>query len=141
MDGLSGASSVIAVGSIAIQLAESIKKLVEFGQAVEDAPARIGALFHDLEVLESAITQIHRTNSRITFNRVDEAVLMNCEKKISELQRTLQPAVTNLKSNKLRCRKWSAFKITLKKDEILSLQRSIEEAKSTLQLVQVNSLL
>jgi hypothetical protein len=141
MDGLSGASSVIAVGSIAIQLAENIKKIVEFGRAVEHAPTRICALFHDLEVLESAITQIHRTNNRVTFDSVNEAVLKNCEKKISALQKTIQPAILNLKSNKLRCRKWSAFKITLKEEEILSLQKSIEEAKSTLQLVQNNSLL
>jgi hypothetical protein len=32
MDGLSAAASGIAVGSIAIQLAESIKKIVEFGK-------------------------------------------------------------------------------------------------------------
>jgi hypothetical protein len=141
MDCLSGASSVIAVGSIAIQLAESIKEIVEFGKAVQDAPARISALFHDLEVLESAISQIHQTNSHITFDDVHEAVLKNCERKISALQKTIQPTILSLKSNKLHCRKWSAFKITLKKEEIQSLQRSIEEAKSTLLLVQNNSVL
>jgi len=141
MDGLSGASGVIAVVSVAVQLAESIKQLVEFGKAVEDAPPRISALFHDLEVLESVISEFRRIDGRITFNGVNEVVIKNCQQKVSTLQTTIQPAILKLKSNKVASRKWVAFKITLKGEEIQSLQKSIEEAKSTLQLVQNNSLL
>jgi hypothetical protein len=141
MDGLSGASGVIAVVSVAIQLAECIKQLVEFGKAVEDAPPRISALFHALEVLESVLSHFHRINSRIAFDDVNEAVLNNCQQRISALLTTIQPSILKLQSNKLASRTWSAFKITLRREEIQLLQRAIEEAKSTLQLVQNNSLL
>lgn len=141
MDGISSASSVFAVVSIAIQLAESIKKLVEFGKAVQDAPASICALFHDLEVLAAVISQIQQINGNTVFDNVSEKALQNCHQKISKLQNTIHQAQLSLKSKSSTRRKWGAFNITLKKDEIQSLQRSIEEAKSTLQLVQTKSLL
>jgi hypothetical protein len=140
MEALGAASGVIAIASIAIQLAETIQELVEFGKAVQDAPANIRALLQDLEVLRSTLLQIHRTSSRIGIDAVAETVLKECERKIYNLKMVLQPAISNLKSNKLACRKWSALKITLKKDKIESLQKAIEYAKSTLILIQNNTL-
>jgi hypothetical protein len=140
MEVIGAASGVIAIASIAIQLAETIKELVEFGKAVQDAPADIRALLQDLEVLRSALLQIHRTSSSIGIDAVTETVLKECEKKIYSLKTELEPSISKLKSNKLACRKWSALKITLKKGKIESLQKAIEYAKSTLILVQTNNL-
>jgi hypothetical protein len=140
MEVIGAASGVIAIASIAIQLAETIKELVEFGKAVQDAPADIRALLQDLEVLRSALLQIHRTSSSIGIDAVTETVLKECEKKIYNLKTELEPSISKLKSNKLACRKWSALKITLKKGKIESLQKAIEYAKSTLILVQTNNL-
>ncbi len=141
MDGISSASSVFAVVSLAIELGSAIKKIVEFGRAVEDAPTRICAIFHDLEVLAAVISQIQQIGGHATFDNVSVKALKNCHGKIIKLQSTIHEAHLNLKSKSPVRRKWGAFNITLKKDEIQSLQRSIEEAKSTLQLVQTKSLL
>lgn len=140
MEVVGAASGVIAIASIAIQLAETIQEIVEFGKAVQDAPADICALFQDLEVLRSALLQIHRTSSRIGIDGVTETVLKECERKIYKLKAELQPSISNLKSNKLARRKWSALKITLKRGKIESLQKVIEHAKSTLILIQNNTL-
>lgn len=141
MDGLSSASGVFAAVSIAIQLGESIKKLVEFGKAVQDAPAHIRALFHDLEVLAAVICQIKQLNGNAAFDYVNEKALLNCREKISRLQKMIDRAQVNLKSKSLIRQKWGAFKFTLKKDEVQAIQRSIEEAKTTLQLAQTKSLM
>jgi len=77
MDGLSAAASGIA---------ESIKKIVEFGKAVQDAPKNIRTLFHDLDVLQSVILQIHQTNRHIGVDGVTKAVLKGCQEKIPILQ-------------------------------------------------------
>jgi hypothetical protein len=140
MDSLSAVASGIVVGSIAIQLAESIK-IVESGKAVQDAPKNIRTLIHNLDVLQSVILQIDQTNRHIGVDGVTEAVLKDCQEKISILQMIIRPAALKLNSNKVACQKWSAFKITLKNNEIESLQRTIEEAKSKLQLVQNNNFL
>lgn len=140
MEVVGAASGVIAIASIAIQLAETIQEIVEFGKAVQDAPADICALFQELEVLRSALLQIHRTTSRIGTDAITGTVLKDCERKIYILKAQLQPSISKLKSNKLACRKWSAFKITLKRGKIESLQRAIEYAKSTLILIQNNTL-
>jgi hypothetical protein len=141
MDGVSSASSVFAVVSLAIELAAAIKKIVEFGKAVEDAPTRICAIFHDLEVLAAVISQIQQIIGHAAFDSVSEKALQNCHGKIINLLNKICQAQFDLKSKSPFRRKWGAFNITLKKDEIQSLQKSIEEAKSTLQLVQTKSLL
>jgi hypothetical protein len=139
MDGLSAAASGIAVGSIAIELADSIKKIVEFGMAIRDAPKNMRTIFYDLNVLQRVILQIHQTNRQIGVDGVAEVVLKDCQEKISILQAIIRPAMSELNSKNLPNQKWASFKITLKKNEIQSLQRSIAEAKLTLQLVQNNS--
>jgi hypothetical protein len=141
MDGVSSASGIFAIVSLAIELASAIKKIVEFGKAVEDAPTHICAIFHDLEVLAAVISQIQQINDHAAFDNVSEKALKSCHAKVIILQSKIHKAQLNLKSKSPVRRKWGAFNITLKKDEIQSLQRSIEEAKSTLQLVQTNFLL
>ncbi|PMD36404.1 hypothetical protein L207DRAFT_587407 [Hyaloscypha variabilis F] len=111
MDGVSSASGIFAVVSIAIQLAETVKKIVEFGKAVKDAPIHIRALFSGLEVLAAVISQIQQLDGYFACDKVSEKALLN-----------------------------SAFKFAFGEAEIQSIRTSIEEAKSTLQLVQSTSL-
>ncbi len=58
MDGLSGAASVIAVVSFAIQLAESTKKLYDFWKSVDDAPDSVREIVADLKLLSTTLTEI-----------------------------------------------------------------------------------
>jgi hypothetical protein len=141
MEVVGAASGVIAIASIAIQLAETINEIVAFGKAVQNAPTRLRALFHDLEVLAAVISHIQHLNGHVAFDNVNENALRNCQTKISNLYKIIDQAQRRLKSKSLVRRKWGAFKISLQDDEIQSIQRSIEEAKLTLQLVQTKSLM
>ncbi|EDN92350.1 predicted protein [Sclerotinia sclerotiorum 1980 UF-70] len=75
MDGLSGASAVFAVVSLAVQLAETIHKLVEFWKAVEDAPDNITRIFQELGLLSKILTQSHELAQCHSFSDIfDEAL-------------------------------------------------------------------
>lgn len=141
MDGLSGASAVFAVVSLAVQLAETIHKLVEFWKAVEDAPDNITRIFQELGLLSKILTQSHELAQCHSFSDIFDEALEDCSSKIFKLYSKVEDTRKNLNSGKLRKRKWAAWKIVLQKAEIDSLQRSISDAKLTILLVQNNSLL
>ena len=62
MEGLSAAASGIAVVTVAVQLAESFKKLCDFCKSIKEAPEDIRAISVDLEILSNVLTQIaHET--------------------------------------------------------------------------------
>jgi hypothetical protein len=140
MDGVSSASGIFAVVSIAIQLAETVKKIVEFGKAVKDAPIHIRALFSDLEVLAAVISQIQQLDGYVACDKVSEKALLNCQIKILALHDIIDKAQLNIKSKSRVRRQWAAFKFAFGEAEIQSIRTSIKEAKSTLQLVQSTSL-
>ncbi|KAE9371001.1 hypothetical protein N431DRAFT_18376 [Stipitochalara longipes BDJ] len=140
MDGLSSASGVFAAVSIAFELAETIRKIVEFGKAVKDAPIHIRALFDDLEVLAAVISQIQQLNGYVACDNVTDKALRSCQIKILKLHKIISQAQLNLKSKSRVRRKWGAFKFVLDESEIKSIRTSIEEAKLTLQLILSTSL-
>ncbi|TGO24656.1 hypothetical protein BPAE_0098g00220 [Botrytis paeoniae] len=141
MDGLSSASAVFAVVSIAVQLAETIHKLVDFWKAVEDAPDNIASIFRELELLSKILTQSHELAQLHSFSDIFDEALKDCCSKILKLHSKVEDTRRNLSSSKLRKRKWAAWKIVLQKSEIDSLQKSISEAKTNILHIQVNSLL
>ncbi|TGO63121.1 hypothetical protein BCON_0015g00500 [Botryotinia convoluta] len=141
MDGLSSASAVFAVVSIAVQLAETIHKLVDFWKAVEDAPDNIASIFRELELLSKILTQSYELAQLNSFPDIFDEALKDCCSKILKLHSKVEDTRNNLNSSKLRKRKWAAWKIVLQKAEIDSLQKSISEAKTNILHIQVNSLL
>ena len=58
MESLSAAASGIAVVSVAMQLAEGLKKTCDFWKSIKEAPETIRAISEDLELLSSVLTQI-----------------------------------------------------------------------------------
>ncbi|EMR87911.1 hypothetical protein ACHAPC_002877 [Botrytis cinerea] len=141
MDGLSSASAVFAVVSVAVQLAETIHKLVDFWKAVEDAPDHVASIFGELELLSKILTQSHELAQIHSFSDIFDEALRDCYSKILKLHSKVENTRKNLNSSKLRKRKWAAWKIVLQKSEIDSLQKSISEAKTNILHIQVNSLL
>jgi hypothetical protein len=140
MDGLSGAASVVAVVSLAIQLAEGIQKLSEFWKAVQDAPTNVGMLFDELETLSTVLNQPHSISLGTEQDDITEKVLRNCQAHISRLQLKLLKANVGFGSNHFAIRKWSALGITIKKSEIESLRAAIDKAKSTLMISKLSSI-
>jgi hypothetical protein len=137
MEVIGSTASVFAL----YQLCASIKDLVDFGKAVQDAPTTVKALFEDLELLELVVAQARNVAHLLTFDDTTERVLRTCESKISILHHKLATPISRFQSGNFIQRKWSALKITLRVEDIKDLQRSIQDAKSTLQISQTNTLL
>ena len=85
MDGLSSATGVIAVASIAIQLVDSIDKLSTFWNSIKDAPEEISGIAIDLWLLASVLTEIAVEAQHVTPDPSLEAVLQNCQLKVNTL--------------------------------------------------------
>ncbi|TGO49939.1 hypothetical protein BOTNAR_0411g00070 [Botryotinia narcissicola] len=141
MDGLSSASAVFAVVSVAVQLVETIHKLVDFWKAVEDAPDNIASIFRELALLSKILTKSHELAQLHSFPEIFDEALKDCRSKILKLHLKVEDTRRNLNSSKLRKRKWAAWKIVLQKSEIDSLQKSISEAKTNILHIQVNNIL
>lgn len=58
MEGLSAGASGIAVVSIALQLADSIKRFSEFIGSIQEAPEEIESFLSDLQILSSVLDDI-----------------------------------------------------------------------------------
>ncbi|KAF7947472.1 hypothetical protein EAE96_008559 [Botrytis aclada] len=141
MDGLSSASAVFAVVSVAVQLAETIHKLVDFWKAVEDAPDNVASIFRELELLSKILTQSHEVAQLHSFSDILDEALKDCCSKILKLHSKVEVTRLKLNSSKLRKRKWAAWKIVFQKSEIDSLQKSISEARTNIIHIQMNSVL
>ncbi|KAF7903724.1 uncharacterized protein EAF01_006773 [Botrytis porri] len=85
MEGLSSASAAFAVISLAVHLAESVNKLVEFWQAIEDAPADICDLFNDLKLLSAALIQNGKKFAQHSpYDPIAERTLSKCQKRVHD---------------------------------------------------------
>ena len=81
MDGLSGGASVFAVVSLAIQLQESITKLIEFWKAVQNAPSSISALLGELKTVSAVLASSRPSNGDVELDGLAERVRQICEDK------------------------------------------------------------
>lgn len=82
MEGLPSASAAFAVISLAVQLAESVKQLVEFWQAIEDAPGDVSELFSDLELLSAFLVKNQKKFAQNSpYDLVAQRIFSKCQKK------------------------------------------------------------
>ena len=134
MDGLSAAASVIAVGSLAIQLADNVKKLRDFWCSVKDAPDDVRAIAGDLEVLSQTLAEIS-LEAQVESSSM-KAALLRCIDGTKPLASIVQDLEPGFESKSARTRKWSALKMTFKGEKIKRYQRSLESMKTSLLLAQ-----
>jgi len=132
MDGLSNAASGIAVVSIAIQLADSVKKLYDFWSSVKDAPESIRAIAKELELLSGILDKIehgqHGTGSEISN------VLESCREQVASLVTIVNSLVPGFEAESRRTRTWSSLKAVFKKDKVAEFRMCLAETKITLNL-------
>ncbi|KAF7945640.1 uncharacterized protein EAE97_004678 [Botrytis byssoidea] len=141
MEGLSSASAAFAVISLAVQLAESVKKLVEFWQAVEDAPGDICDLFDDLEFFSAALIQNQKKFAQHSpYDLIAKRILTKCQKRIEQLSSKLSPTMAAFTSSSSRKRKWAALKITLKNEEIRKMRASVGESLVAVQMIKQDAI-
>lgn len=138
MEGLSAAASGITVVSVAVQLADSFKKLCDFWKSIKEAPENIRAISVDLELLSSVLTQIALETQHVEPDATLIAALNSCCVKVKTLSTILNEIEPGFASTKLRVRKWTALKAALKHGDLMKFQETLERLKGTLLLVQQN---
>lgn len=138
MDGLSAAASVIAVTSLAFQLAESTQKLFEFWNSVQHAPEEINDIKSELESLKDVLEQIgHDAQHRPASSSMVSALRL-CSEKINAMKSLTADIESGFTCSSIRTRKWSAIKAVFKRERIEKVQRSLSRMKATLTLLLLN---
>ncbi len=132
MEGLAAVASSFAVASIAIQLAENIKKLHSFWDLVQDAPQEVKSIVQDLRLLERILDKIR--NHELAYGPDPELseTLNSCASKVNDLLVIVDQFQLGLSSTSRRNRKWSALRVGFRFDTINRFRKSLEEVKSTL---------
>ena len=138
MDGVSSAASVIAVVSLAVQLADSAKQLCDFWSSIKDAPEDIRTIITDLELLTSVLAEMAFEAQRTSPDSTLAAVLQSCTGKLKSLTALTNNLEPGFSSRKPRIIKWSAFKFVLKREKLTRFQEVLESLKGTLVLAQQN---
>ena len=138
MEGLSAAASGIAVVSVAIQLAESFKKLSDFWKSIKEAPEDIRAISTDLDLVSSVLAETAREAQHVGPDDTLVAVLDACCGKVKVLTGIVNQIEPGFASTSSRVRRWTAFRAVLKRGELMKFQEALERLKGTLLMVQQN---
>lgn len=85
MDGLSSAASGIAVVSLAFQLAESIIKLYDFWDTVQEAPDEVRAIVKDRKLLRAVLNDIESNTQQYDSDPSLSDVLESAIDKVKSL--------------------------------------------------------
>jgi hypothetical protein len=144
MEVLAGASSTFAVLSLAIQLAENIKKLHCFWSSVQDAPLEIRGILKDLDIVSEILDEIlvDSEDRDKPFDRsliVSLRALERCAESLQTLKGVVDALNNGLGDGRWKTRKWAALKMVWKEDKIVKFLEVLRDVKITLLLARQNS--
>ena len=125
---------VIAVASITIQLADSVKKLSDFWKSVQQAPSDVQTIITDLDLLRQALGDIASGIRQGNSSGALERTLQQCEVNVQTLYSILQQLEPGFASSKRIIRKFTAFKSVLKWDKVKKFMAVLDRLKSTMML-------
>ena len=136
MDGLSSGGGVIAVVSLAVQLADSVKKVYEFWSSVEGAPEEIHMIAVDLNLISRVLADIALEAQRSGPNHTLTGVLDGCGTAVKTLEILVSAIEPGFASTSRRVRKWTAFTAVLKTGKLKKFQDALQRLKTTLILAE-----
>jgi hypothetical protein len=142
MEGLSAASSIIAVVSLAFQIGASIQKLCDFWDVVEDGTRGVRAILTDLHVISNVLEDIRSDASLLKpHSRALNACLTaleGCRESVEALSATVNELQPGFSSQNRVASKFAALKIAWKADKIRRFQETLRDMKITLTLARLN---
>ena len=138
MDGLSVAASGLAVVSITVQLAESVKKICDFWKSIEEAPEEIRELASESDLLLSVLGQVASEAQHVDPDAAFIAAMESCSIKVKHLCTLIRKLEPGFSSSSSRTLRWTAMKAVLKMGEVKKFKKGLESAKLTLVMAQQN---
>ena len=133
---MDGVASAFAVVSLALQLADSVKKLYDFWDSVRDAPRDIQATTSDLKILQSILSSIAHDAQHTEPDEILANALQSCNTEVSTLVSILEVIQPGFASRRLHTQKWTAIKAVLMGAKLKKFQDIVERLKTSLLLVQ-----
>jgi hypothetical protein len=144
MEILSGASSVIAVVSLAFQLGDKTKELCAFWQSMKEAPKEVELILSDLSIVASLadIIRLEAPAARPHTQLLDINLkaLGQCLGSITDLQNLILKYQPGISSASRRTQTWNACKWAWNADKIKSFRETLKDAKFTLMLARQESM-
>ena len=131
MDGISAVASVIAIGGAAVDIVQSVKKLHDYWQAIQDAPDDFRSITDDLAYLLSLLS---KSSLRDSTDGDLDAILENCMRKVENLVALTEDLEPGFASLSKRARKWSAIKMIFRESKMKKIRESLNDTKSTILL-------
>jgi len=138
MEALAAASSVLAVVSLALQLADNVQRLVDFWDSVKDAPAEVAEIRSHLRILGEVLRSIESDSQHWLTDDGDSLghdCLLIFKGSIAKLEKLSNGWSRELGRMGIR-RKWSCLKKALREHELARYWSELERAKSTLMMCQ-----
>ncbi|KAH8691416.1 putative kinesin light chain [Talaromyces proteolyticus] len=139
MDGLSGAASVIAVVSLAIQIASGLNTLKSFWGSMKSAHSDVKSIIEDIQLLLDIIELIRSNSEKYGSDGTTESALRSCQDRIEVLNKLAQDIELGCRSTNKRKRLWTPFKAALKLKDIQKFQDTLHDTKLTLVLARQTS--
>ena len=128
-------ASGISIGSLAIQLFDSLQKIHRFWKLVDGAPKEIEDMIEELQVLGSVLNDLMKEPGDIQSlpSKSVQACVQHCCKVLDDLEPIVLKLYSNFSGGKHR-KQWASMKSALKKEDLRDLTQRLERTKSTLSI-------
>ena len=133
---MDGVASAFAVVSLALQLADNVKKLYDFWNSVKEAPRDIQATTSDLKILQSILSSIAHDAQHTEPDEILANALQSCNTEVATLFGVLDVIQPGFASIRPHIRKWTAIKAVLRGTKLKKFQDIVERLKTSLLLLQ-----
>lgn len=149
MDGLSVAASIAGLVSLAMQLGQTTRKLIAFLDAIHDAPTeviRLNGLLKMVFAMTANIINALESQGRGRSGHVPGRehvyeILVVCLQRLSPIQDALSKTESFHPGSGIVTRSWVKVKLALKKDEVVEMERQLEQALAVLNISLTTTLL
>ncbi|KAN0121729.1 hypothetical protein V8E51_000055 [Hyaloscypha variabilis] len=131
MDPLSGAASVFAVVSLALQLVDSVATIRDFCQRFKGSKAQIDRLLADLLLLQAILESLAGSQQNLD-TVINAAPLYLALEQCADQIRPMKVFVDDLDSGRQTRRKRTALKTALSTSKLAEFQAHLDSAKLTL---------
>jgi hypothetical protein len=150
MDGLSAASSGIAVVSLAVQLVDSVREIHRFLRRVSEAPKELKRLLDLLEQLELIIERIGELidkqrkvsgDADIDVSASVLSAMKTCESKLEMVQDLIQKSKKAASAKGQVARSLGSFRLACRNKDIEEVEGQLHDALNRLNLAMTMDLM
>ena len=128
-------TGAISVGSLAIQIFDSIQQLREFCAAIQNAPEAVGNALEELEVLGDMLLHLYK-DQKLNQDELGPGIqrsLTYINRVAGELQSIMTDLAKGMDGPRKK-QKWGAIRVVMKKSSINDLLTRLERSKSMLSI-------